>query len=412
MTKLPGKARFELARLFPVALLLGVAACASAQILPPGQLPPGPPPQPGELGPAPKTLPPSTPEPRPSEEATPPGSDGAPQPGSDGTTIRVPVRYVSVPTTVLDPDGHGYVNGLKTSDFEVYDNNKLQKISADFTEQPASVVLVVQANAEVEPLLPEIKKAGLLLQGLVTGTEGDAAILAFDHRMQHLQDFTDDPAKLDDAMQKIASGSNTAAIIDAVLEADHMLKRHDPRNVRRRVILLLSRNIDKGSQAHLEETVRDMQFDDVIIYCVDISRFLTAALKKPGYPRPPNGGVPPEALPNLRGNGAYSETQVIQQENGNALNGVPPILHSIHDLFKRSPSEAFSYFTGGRMYSFSDERGLEDAITAIGKDLNSQYLLSYNPNDKNEPGFHNIKVVVDRPGLKVRARPGYWWGGQ
>jgi hypothetical protein len=63
------------------------------------------------------------------------------------------------------------------------------------------------------------------------------------------------------------------------------------------------------------------------------------------------------------------------------------------------------------MYTFRNEKGLEYAITDIGKDLNSQYLLSYNPNNKDEPGFHTINVVVDRPGLVIRSRPGYWWAG-
>ena len=119
---------------------------------------------------------------------------------------------------------------------------------------------------------------------------------------------------------------------------------------------------------------------------------------------PQNGGVPPEALPNLRGNGAYSETDVIKQENGNVLNGVPPIYRSIRDLFKKTPAEAFTYFTGGKVYSFAGEKGLEAAITDIGKELNSQYLLSYNPNNKNEPGFHTIKVVINRPRLDIRTR--------
>jgi len=409
MIRRPKKVRFHVGgHLYLAAALVLAAGAAAGQNLPPGELPPGPPAQPGQLGPTPKKLPPSTPEPPPSSTAP---NAPAEQPATDDTTIRVPVRYVMVPTTVLDPDGHGYVNGLSTTDFEVYDNEKPQKVVADFAQQPLSLVLVVQANSEIEPMLPKIKRSGVLLQGLVTGTEGDIALLAFDHRMQHLQDFTNDPAKLDDAMQKITAGSNTAALVDAVLEADRMLKRHDPRNVRHRVIILLSRNLDKGSQAHLQETVRDMQFDNVIVYCIDISKFLTSLMKKPGYPRPQNGGVPAEALPNLRGNGTYSDTQVIQQENGNALNGIPPLLHSIHDLFKKTPAEAFSYFTGGRMYGFSTESGLEVAITDIGKDLNSQYLLSYSPSDKDEPGFHTIRVVVDRPGLKIRARPGYWWGG-
>ncbi len=394
-------------RLLPflaLALALGISAFAQVR---PAEIPPGPPPQPGQLGPAPEKLPPKATEP------PPPSVEPGPVEETNGSKpISITTQNVLVPTSVFDPDGHGYVNGLDQKEFELYDNGKLQKITASYTEQPLSVVLVVQANSEVEALLPELKRSGILMHGLVTGVQGDVAVLAFDHRLQHLQDFTDDPNRLDDAMHKLTAGSSSARLVDAVLEADHMLKTHDPRNVRRRVIVLLSRNIDKGSESHLQETVRAMQFDNVIIYCIDMSRVKTAFLKQPDYPRPANGGVPPEALPNIAGSqGTPNQTSVIQQENGNALNGVPPIARAIHDLFKRTPAEAFSYFTGGRVYNFGNERGLETAVSDIGSDLNSQYLLSYNPNDKEEPGFHVIKVAVDRPGLKIRTRPGYWWGG-
>ena len=332
---------------------------------------------------------------------------------TDPTIGTATARFVLVPTTVLDPDGHGYVNGLNAGEFELYDNDKVQRISAEFTQLPMSVVLAVQANSDIEPVLPKLKKSGILLHGLVTGEGGDVAVLAFDHRMQHLQDFTSDPDKIDDAMQKLTSGSHSAALIDAVMESDRMLKQRDPRNARRHVILLLSRNVDNGSEARLQETVRQMQFDNVIVYCVDISKALTAVMKKMDLPRPQNGGVPPEALPNLIGNGTRTETNVVQQQTGNILNAAPPIYRGIRDLFKKTPAEAFSYFTGGQVYNFASDRALESAITDIGKDLNSQYLLSYSPTSETqkEPGFHNIRVAVNRPGLKIRTRPGYWWGG-
>lgn len=368
--------------------------------LAPGELPPGPPPSPGQLGPAPQKLPPSQPTPNPTEQ----GIEDASSP-----TFRSNVHDLLVPTTVFDPDGHGYVNGLTVNDFQVLDNGQPQKITTDFTVQPVSVVLAVQANSEVEPLLPEIRKAGVLLHGLVSGQQGDVAILAFDHRMQVEQDFTDNPDKLDDAMHKITSGSSTAAINDAVMQADLMLRQHDRQNTRRRVIVLMSRNVDRGSQIKLDEAIHRIQFDNVIVYCVDISKFKTALLDKPGYPRPANGGVPPEAMGNAL-NRPMSQTNVIQQQDGNWLNTVPPAARGIRDLFKRSPAEAYSYFTGGKIYTFGNQRGLENAITDIGKDLNSQYLLTYSLPQNPEPGFHTIRVVVDRPGVKVLTRPGYWAG--
>ncbi len=101
----------------------------------------------------------------------------------------------------------------------------------------------------------------------------------------------------------------------------------------------------------------------------------------------------------------------MQQEDGNWLNTVPPTARGIENIFKRSPAEAFTYFTGGYTYSFKNQRGLEAAISDIGKDLNSQYLLSYALGNTQDPGFHTIRVIVNRPGLQVRTRPGYWWGG-
>ena len=390
------------------SLLIFGMSCA-AQVLTPGQTPPGPPAQPGQLGPPPKKLPPGGPL---ESTKNPPETIGDVIGSNDPATIRTTVRSVLVPTTVLDPDGHGYVNGIQANEFELYDNDKPQKISAEFTQLPMSVVLAVQANSDIDPVLPKLRRTGVLLHGLVTGEGGDVAIIAFDHRIQKLQDFTTDPDKLDDAMQKLNSGSSSARLIDAVSEADHMLKRHDPNNTRRHVVLLLSRNVDKGSEAHLQETARQMQFDNVIIYCVDISKALTAVMKKMDYPPPQTGRIPAEALPSTP-QGPRTETSVIQQQDGNWLNAASPIWHSIHDLFKRSPSEAFTYFTGGQIYSFATEKALENAITDIGKDLNSQYLLSYSPSPevRSESGFHTIRVAVNRPGLKIRTRPGYWWGG-
>jgi VWFA-related protein len=388
------------------------ASAGFAQILTPGAVPPAPPPQPGQLGPARPAHPDTG-----STETPPPPSANIENDNGPGSIFQLPgitTRRVLVPTTVVDKDTGDYVNSLTAENFKVYDNDHLQKVISELSYEPLSLVLAVQANSEVEPFLPKIRNAGLLLHGLVTGEGGDVAILAFDHRMQWLQDFTTNVDKLDYAMQKIYAGSSSAALIDAVMAADHALVQHDPGNHRRRVILLLSRNVDKGSEmhSHLQEAARRMQFDNVTVYAVNISKFLTALEKKPDYPGPQDGGIPPEAMPNTRGNGAITETNVVQQEDGNLLNMGPVVWHSIEQLFKvATPAQAFTAFTGGRIYAFSGEKSLERAITDIGDELQSQYLISYSPTDKNEPGFHKITIEVDRPGLDIRARPGYWWGG-
>jgi VWFA-related protein len=389
-------------------IFVAFGSTLSAQIVP-GQLPPSGPPKPGQLADEPAK--PTDPKPEePAKDAA--GDTPTFQKKSD---FVITTRRVVVPTTVLDPDGHGYVTGLTARNFELYDNNQPQKVDAELIEQPLSVVLAIQANSEVEEFLPKLRRSAGLVHGLVTGVDGEVAVLAFDHRMMQLQDFTTDPDKLDDAMQHLRAGSSSAAIVDAVLESDRMLKTHDPQGKRRRVIIFISRDVNKGSQAKMPETIRQLQFDNVTIYFVDISKALSAFLKKPDYPRPANGGIPAEAMPApiAGGGGPQTQTSVVQQMDGNALNGVEPILRSIHDLFKKTPAQAFTYFTGGRVYNFASERGLEKAVEDVGLDLNSQYVLSYTPtkDTSSEPGFHNIRVTVDRPGLQIRTRVGYWWGG-
>ena len=399
--------KFKLAwNLKTAGLLIGVAIVGIAQNLPPGQLPPRPAP-PGELGPPPvkpgkiaNPLPPKPEIPAPSKA------------GENSPTFTTNTKLVFAPTTVTD--NGNYVDGLKPSDFQLFDNDKLQKIESDLTDQPVSVVLVIQANSEMAPAIPKLKKAGVLMQGLVTGQEGDMAVLAFDHRMQVLQTFTNDPARIDDAMQHLTAGSSTAALIDAVLKADTMLREHDRQNSRRRVIVVLSRNVDKGSGTTIQEAVHRMQFDNISVYCVNISKFLLYFNKQMDYPRPEYGGQPAAAVPNLRGNGTVTDTNIVQQQDGNWLNAVPPVYRSVRDLFKKTPAESFTIFTRGpkaRMYDFARLDGLETAITDIGKDINSQYLLTYTPNDANEPGFHTIRVEVNRPRVNITTRPGYWAGG-
>lgn len=388
-----------------------LALLGNAQKLTPGALPPGPPAQPGHLGPPPKQLPPSAP---PDASPVPAGTPQQEQAeiSQEKPTFIIGKKLIYVPTTVTDKRTGGYIDGLTTANFQVYDNGKPQKINSDLVDQPVSIVLAVQANAEVAPIIPELRHAGILIHGLVSGKEGDLAILAFDHRMQDLTGgFTNDPNKIDDAMQKLTAGSSTAAVIDAIFTADRMLDVHDPRNLRRRIIVLLSRNVDKGSQANLKEAIDKLQFDNVIVYAINISKFLTAMLEKQGYPRPAYGGVPPAAMPTIPQHGPLSETDAVKTSDGNWLDLGPPLYRSIRDLFKKTPAEALTSFTGGRTYSFHNEQGLDRAITDIGADVNSQYVLTYAPNDLNEPGFHNIKVVVDRPDLAVVARPGYWTAG-
>ena len=64
-------------------------------------------------------------------------------------------------------------------------------------------------------VLGQIKKASNLFGPQVIGEDGEAAVIAFDHRIREMQSFTNDPQKITDAIKKINAGSNSARMIDS-----------------------------------------------------------------------------------------------------------------------------------------------------------------------------------------------------
>lgn len=321
-----------------------------------------------------------------------------------GPVISTTVKVVIAPTTVTDSSGQ-YVPGLLPRDFSLYDNGKLQRISQDVAFEPLSLVIAIQASSNMEGLLPKIQKVGALLNDQVLGENGRVAILCFDHRIQTLTDFTSDTTQIQEALKKLKPGSSSSVLNDAAMAGLRML-RHQPSD-RRRVLLLVGETRDNSSELRPRDVLTEAEFDNATIYTVDVSHMVTTLTSKPMPPRPP--AIPPAAQHMPDGSVATPTTQ-IQNDNGNG-NWVPmftEIFRGVKGLFIDNPCELYTKYTGGKEYSFATQNKLERVLQNIGDDLHSQYLLSYTPNNLNEAGFHDIKVTVNRPDLKIRTRPGYW----
>jgi VWFA-related protein len=71
--------------------------------------------------------------------------------------------------------------------------------------------------------------------------------------------------------------------------------------------------------------------------------------------------------------------------------------------------EQFANDTGGRVFFPYRLDDLAQSFLDIGNELRSQYTLAYRPAEIGSNGqFHRIRVEVDRKGLLVRARRGYY----
>ena len=315
------------------------------------------------------------------------------------------VITIIAPTTVVDRKGN-LVNGIPAHQFRLLDNKKEQKIRVDLAFQPLDIVVVMQANANVEPMLEKMKKIGPLLEGLVLGEKGECALIAFDHRIRLLQDFTSDGGKITKALETVRPGSSSSRLNDAVLEGARLLSKR-PKD-RRRVILQISETRDKGSEGRARETLLALQFGNIAVYTVNINRLVTTVMARTPIPRPDPVPTTARHLPG----GAAVTPETVAQYTGANFGSVIPLMVEIYRqgkaIFVDNPAELYTKASGGKEHAFTTMANLENAISDIGEELHSQYLISYTPNNMGEGGLHEIQVLVDRPDLKIRTRQGYW----
>ena len=330
-------------------------------------------------------------------------------PGKDDVIGSAITHLVITPVTVTDRKGN-IVNGLGPKDFRLTDNGKVQKIDQDVAIYPISMVIAVQANAEVEKMLPAIQKMGSAISAQILGDDGEAAVIEFDHRIQTLGDFSSDPDKLSAALKKLKPGSGSSRLNDATIESVNLLKRRP--DSRRKILLLIAESRDNGSELKAREVLSAAEFAGVVIYAIDISKFVASVTAPPSANRNLLDSRPPGAVyAQGPGGGVETPTTISQNNMGNWA----PVIKDIYDMAKGifipPPLEVYTTYSGGRQYAFKSQRELERAVSDLGEELHSQYLLTYQPNNKDEAGYHNIVVQVLRPEMKIRARDGYYWAG-
>jgi len=328
------------------------------------------------------------------------------QPDKD-SVIRTTTSIVIAPVSVRQKNGE-FVDDLQLGDFQLFDHNRPQTITADVRNEPLSLVVAVQKSTNMDQILPKIQRVGPMLNDILAGQDGEVALVAFDHRIQTVQDFTNETTKISEGLRNIKPGSTNHAVIDAEMACVRML-RSRPKD-RRKVLLLIAEKRDRGSQARVREALEEAEFANVAIFSIDVSSLVATLTGEAIPPRPPPIPATAEHVPA----GAPQTPTTIEQNYyvGNYIPMFVDIFKGAKSLFVEDTMDVFTRFTGGTQYSFVSEKSLERAVQGIAREMHSQYLLSYSPNNQTVGGFHDIRVVVDHPGLEVRTRPGYYVAGR
>jgi len=341
-----------------------------------------------------------------------PPKPGVPIQKAPPGTIIVKVEEVSAPVVVRDAKGELVVN-LQQKDFKVFDSGVQQTITGfSMGGDPISLVIVVETSSRIAALMPAIQKTGILFTQVVLGDTGDAAILGYHDAVDTLLPFTSDTEKIEKAVTNLAVRTNGSRLYDALANGVEMLS-HRPKE-RRRVIIAIGEAVDTGSEEKLGEVLRAAQLANVTIYTVGLS---STAAEWRGQPKqaPTPSITPPGTFPTSPTPGTVQtpDTDAARYGRGGGGGGdllalAAWVVQHAKAAVKGRQLEIATAATGGSYQSTFRDRSIESAIDAIGGELHAQYMVSYRPPSANQAGYHEIEVRVDRSGVTVRTRPGYY----
>jgi VWFA-related protein len=347
-----------------------------------------------------------------SPPAVPPKPAAPPSPTQNVTPqIRVQSTLVTTPVTVIGHSGD-FISDLDQSSFRVFDNGVEQRIERfEIGSDTVALVIVVQTNDSVASLLDQVRPLASMFSDLLLGPNGVAAVMTFSDRVQVSQQFSADGDALKRVLENLQSSGTKARLNDALTMGLSLLETRP--KTERRVIVAFSDGTDRGSENDKSDVIRRATNDETTVYGIHLSRVEALMKDKPdqGQPMDPlDANVTRPTAP-----GTVPTSTNASDTWGTPVPGIPIIDalgQTVRSEVLKNPLEAYAGYTGGVYYSHWSKTTLESQLERICSEVHTQYELAYIPSTLSQPGFHRIVVRVQKPGLRVRTRAGYFYQGR
>jgi VWFA-related protein len=345
----------------------------------------------------------STPPPMPPVRTLPPGSSTKQGMSAQEQlyTLRKIINFVQVPVTVKDSKGR-MVDGLQSTDFIVKENGTVQKLSF-FTADPLGLsVAIVLDLGMPDAAVQKVNQTFPALVGAFAPYD-EVAFYTYSSTVSEVSDFSGATQKLAALLNQMKTerghnngvpvmsgplapngpiingipvGSPTEPVYtppkeshvlnDAILRAAVDLRKRD--RTRRRIIFVVSDGREFGSQASYRDVKKVLLSNEIEVIAVAVD----------------SGALP-----------LYDKIERLHlPERG------------YNDILPK-----YATATGGAVYAELSRNTIEDAYSRAMSEARNQYTLGYTPTAPKTPtaaAYHSIEVLVDRPGLKISARDGYY----
>lgn len=233
----------------------------------------------------------------------------------------------------------------------LYDNGIEQTIK-NFSPDPspARIVLLVDNSLTIRADVQKLEAAAREFAYEIY--EGDKLlIVGYDEQAEIVADWTDDAKKIEASLKSFRK-KGQPHLFDALKAVSDQALRPLSAGAQKRVVVVISDGLDRGSKTAFNEVLSDLQSQDITVYAIQAPDRTGGALRR-DQPKP---------------------TQVIDR---------------------------LAEGTGGRIFPINEPR---EAAKAICDELRkNRYVLSYVPTNVSYEDARRVLVVAD-PGINVRFK--------
>jgi Ca-activated chloride channel homolog len=236
-----------------------------------------------------------------------------------------------------------------------------QQVSVfDQQQTPLSVSILIDGSLSMQPNMSIVQGAALRLVRALRPIDS-AQIVRFNHRHAVVQDFTSDPALLEDAIRSIQPEGATGLYNAVYLSLRDLARRPDRGDVRRRAVVLLSDGADTTSLLSDDQVLDAARRAEVTVYAVGLGIAVAGA-----------------GIMSDTGRARYFLTALTGETGG-------------QPFFPRGLAE------------------LDGVYDRIARELSTQYSLGYvSSNARRDGKWRKVVVHSCRGGLVLRHRAGYF----
>lgn len=316
----------------------------------------------------------------------------------DDTIEKVATNIVNVDAVVYNKKTGQIITGLKKENFAIFENGVKQNVASFANpESPITVTLLVEfskwsevlgsaSGGSFEPGTYEvIRPVAQFVSKFIKPPNDYASIIAFDLRPTPITDFTNDPARLNAAVNILLRNqpafrennlfdSLKFALVggrgDSVVLEDSKNEKADYGGMadvksKRRAIILVASGIDTFSRTNYDQVRRVIQESGVPIYVIST------------------------------GNLFYKKFEAYLGPT-DSLTGMPGRLTFLQ---AENTMNTFAKESGGVHFKMTFEGEVPGILNNINTMLRNQYSLAYDLADGHEPGKkYKIEVMVDVDG--------------